>query len=41
MAETNFGCTIKLSRARLIPIKWISEQHLREYLGFIPPSLIG
>jgi hypothetical protein len=36
MAETIFGTTITLSTGRVIPVRWIGEQHVREDLGFIP-----
>lgn len=36
MAETIFGSTITLSTARVVPVRWIGEQHVREDLGFIP-----
>jgi hypothetical protein len=36
MAETIFGSTITLSSGRVIPGRWIGEQHVREDLGFIP-----
>ena len=36
MAETIFGSTITLSTGRIIPTRWIGEQHVREDLGFIP-----
>lgn len=36
MAETIFGPTIVLSTGRLIPTRWVGEQHVREDLGFIP-----
>jgi hypothetical protein len=36
MAETIFGLTITLSTGRVIPVRWIGEQHVREDLGFIP-----
>jgi hypothetical protein len=36
MAETIFGKTITLSTGRVIPVRWIGEQHVREDLGFIP-----
>jgi len=36
MAETIFGSTIKLSTGRIIPARWVGEQHVREDLGFIP-----
>jgi hypothetical protein len=36
MAETIFGPTIALSTGRVIPTRWVGEQHVREDLGFIP-----
>lgn len=36
MAETIFGQTIVLSTGRIIPTRWIGEQHVIEDLGFIP-----
>ncbi|MGE3874068.1 MAG: hypothetical protein AB7F74_14030 [Parvibaculaceae bacterium] len=36
MAETIFGPTITLSTGRVVPTRWIGEQHVREDLGFIP-----
>lgn len=36
----SFGSTITLSTGRIIPVRWIGEQHVREDLGFIP-SLRG
>ena len=36
MAETIFGSTVTLSSGRVIPFRWIGEQHVREDLGFIP-----
>ena len=36
MAETIFGSTITLATGRVIPVRWIGEQHVREDLGFIP-----
>lgn len=36
MAETIFGSTITLSTGRVIPVRWIGEQHVREDLSFIP-----
>ena len=35
MAETLFGKTITLSSGRVIPTRWIGEQHVREDLGRI------
>jgi hypothetical protein len=36
MAETIFGPTITLSTGRVIPTRWVGEQHVKEDLGFIP-----
>ena len=36
MAETIFGLTLTLSTGRVIPTRWVGEQHVREDLGFIP-----
>ena len=36
MAERVFGPTVALSTGRIIPTRWIGEQHVREDLGFIP-----
>ena len=36
MAETIFGQTITLSTGRIIPTRWVGEQHVKEDLGFIP-----
>ena len=36
MAETLFGSTITLSTGRIVPVRWIGEQHVREDFGFIP-----
>ena len=36
MAEALFGSTITLSTGRVIPTRWVGEQHVREDLGFIP-----
>jgi hypothetical protein len=36
MAETIFGHTLTLSTGRIIPTRWVVEQHVREDLGFIP-----
>ena len=36
MAETIFGPTLTLSTGRIIPIRWVGEQHVKEDLGFIP-----
>lgn len=36
MAETIFGQKVALSTGRIIPTRWIGEQHVHEDLGFIP-----
>jgi hypothetical protein len=36
MAEIIFGHTLTLSTGRIIPTRWVGEQHVREDLGFIP-----
>jgi len=36
MAETIFGPTLTLSSGRIIPTRWVGEQHVREDLGLIP-----
>ena len=36
MSETIFGPTVKLCTGRVIPTRWVGEQHVREDLGFIP-----
>ena len=36
LAETIFGPTIVLSSGRVIPTRWVAEQHVIEDLGFIP-----
>lgn len=36
IAETIFGPTLTLSTGRVIPTRWVGEQHVREDLGFIP-----
>lgn len=36
LAETIFGQTLTLSSGRIIPTRWIGEQHVREDLGRIP-----
>ena len=36
MAEAFFGLTITLSTGRVIPTRWVGEQHVREDLGFSP-----
>ncbi|KTQ96325.1 hypothetical protein NS226_08115 [Aureimonas ureilytica] len=36
MAETIFGPTLTLLSGRVIPTRWVGEQHVREDLGAIP-----
>jgi hypothetical protein len=36
MLETLFGGTLTLSSGRIIPTRWIGEQHVTEDLGRIP-----
>lgn len=36
MAETIFGPTLTLSTGRIIPTRWVGEQHVKEDLGLIP-----
>jgi uncharacterized protein DUF6915 len=36
MLETVFGKTITLSNGRVIPTRWVGEQHVQEDLGCIP-----
>jgi hypothetical protein len=36
MAETIFGSTITNADGRVVPVRWIGEQHVREDLGRIP-----
>jgi hypothetical protein len=36
MLETVFGPTLTLSSGKVIPTRWVGEQHVKEDLGFIP-----
>jgi hypothetical protein len=36
MAETIFGHTITNADGRVVPVRFIGEQHVKEDLGFIP-----
>jgi hypothetical protein len=36
MCEKIFGHTITISTGRVIPVRWIGEQHVKEDCGFIP-----
>jgi hypothetical protein len=35
-AERVFGPTLTLATGRIVPVRWIGEQHVREDLGRIP-----
>ena len=37
MLERIFGPTLTISTGRVVPVRLIGEQHVREDLGFIPP----
>jgi hypothetical protein len=41
MCERIFGSTITISSGRVVPVRWIGEQHVREDLGFIPSFADG
>lgn len=36
MLERFFGATLTISTGRVVPVRFIGEQHVREDLGFIP-----
>ena len=36
MAEKLFGPTLSNAAGRIVPVRWIAEQHVREDLGRIP-----
>lgn len=36
MAEREFGVTITISTGRVVPVRLIGEQHVKEDCGFIP-----
>lgn len=36
MLEKIFGPTLTLSTGKIIPVRWVGEQHVREDLGCIP-----
>jgi hypothetical protein len=36
MLERFFGATITVSTGRIVPVRLIGEQHVREDLGFVP-----
>ena len=39
MLERLFGPTLTLSTGRVIPTRWVGEQHVREDLGRVPSFL--
>jgi hypothetical protein len=40
MLEKLFGTTVTLSTGRVIPTRWVGEQHVREDLAAYPPLRI-
>jgi len=38
LCESIFGKTITLSSGRVIPVRWVGEQHVQEDLGRIPSA---
>jgi hypothetical protein len=36
LCERIFGATLTNSDGRVIPVRWVGEQHVKEDLGFIP-----
>jgi len=36
MLEAIYGPTLTLSSGKVIPTRWVGEQHVKEDLGFIP-----
>jgi hypothetical protein len=36
LCERIFGTTLTNSDGRVIPVRWVGEQHVKEDLGFIP-----
>ena len=36
MCERLYGVTITISTGKIIPTRWVGEQHVKEDLGFIP-----
>jgi hypothetical protein len=34
--ERTFGHAIRISTGRMIPVRWVGEQHVKEDCGFIP-----
>ncbi len=38
MCEQIFGLTLTLSTGRVVPVRWIAEQHVKEDLSRIPTA---
>jgi hypothetical protein len=38
LCETLFGISITTSEGRVVPVRWIGEQHVKEDLGRIPTA---
>jgi len=38
LCETLFGCTITNHNGRVVPVRWIAEQHVKEDLSLIPTA---
>lgn len=38
LCEQVFGRTLQISTGRMVPVRYIGEQHVREDLGFIPSA---
>jgi len=36
LCEKLFGATLTNSDGRVVPVRWVGEQHVKEDLGFIP-----
>lgn len=36
MCERLFGTTLTNSEGKVVPVRWVGEQHVKEDLGFIP-----
>jgi hypothetical protein len=36
MCEKIFGNVVEISTGRMIPVRWVGEQHVKEDCGFIP-----
>jgi hypothetical protein len=38
-AERLFGATLTNAAGRIVPVRWVGEQHVKEDLGWIPSAL--